>query len=282
MKLKAYAKINLGLDVVRKNDQGYHDLKSIFIPIALHDQITIYPSPTMVFTCVPNFKIAPEKNTLLKMIEVCRERFKFTENFTIHLYKHTPSQAGLGGGSADAAAILNYLDDFFGWNLSQDDKITLGLKVGADVPFCLFNQPAVVTGIGDRLSFFEFEPMMELLLVQPRKGVSTQKAFEGLDIPNLLHPDIDQIQEALIQKDYPLLLKSIGNSLEEKAIQLVPEIQELKDTLLKLGCDAALMTGSGSVVMGISQDETVLKACMEALKGKVRFIRRTKLVVNPR
>lgn len=282
MKLKAYAKINCGLDVVRKNDQGYHDLKSIFIPISLHDQITIFPSNEMEFKCVPNFRIAPEKNTLLKMVEVCRNEFHFTKNFTIHLYKHIPSQAGLGGGSADAAAILNYLNEFFKWNLSDQEKINLGLKVGADVPFCIFNKPAVVTGIGDQLSFFEFEPNVELLLVQPRKGVSTQKAFEGLSIPDLVHPKIDQIQESLIRQDYSLLIQSLGNSLEAKAIQLVPEIQDLKESLIENGCDAALMTGSGSVVMGFSQDEATLNACMAVLKGKVRFIRRTKLVVNPR
>lgn len=280
MKLKAHAKVNLGLDVVAKNAQGYHDLHSIFVPIQLHDQILIRPSLEMRFSCVPNFRIAPEKNTLLKMVEVCREAFHFTQNFEIQLFKSIPSQAGLGGGSADAAAILNYLDRFFRWKLSDAQKIELALKVGADVPFCVFNQPAEVRGIGEQLSFFDVEPICGIVLVQPKKGVSTKKAFEGLDIPHLVHPDIDALKQALIQKDYPLFLKSLGNSLEAKAISLVPEIQTLKQRLLDLGCDGTLMTGSGSVVMGFSQNETLLKDIATQLKGKVRFVRKTNLFVK--
>lgn len=278
MKYRAHAKVNLGLDVVRKMENGYHELHSIMVPIRLHDQIHIHPDTVASFTCVPNFRIAPEKNTLLKMIEVCRKEFGFSTQFSITLYKNIPSQAGLGGGSADAAAVLNYLDRFFSWKLSDAKKIELALKVGADVPFCLFDRPAFVTGIGETLEFFDFIPDFHILLVQPTKGVSTQKAFEGLDILNLIHPDIPGIGEALKKGDYPAFIQALGNSLEPKAISLVPDIGRIKEILLGAGCDGALMTGSGSVVMGFSHDPLILEKAMGLLRGKVRFMRRTQIL----
>ncbi len=278
MKCRAYAKVNLGLDIERKREDGYHDLKSVMVPIQLHDLIDINVSHEMHFECIPNFMINAEKNTLLKMIEVCREKFNFKEQFFIRLYKHIPSQAGLGGGSSDAAAILNYLNNYFSWNLSDEEKIELAVKVGADVPFCLFEKPALVTGIGEKLEFFTNNTPFWMILVQPRRGVSTKKAFEGLDIPNLVHPNIDQIKESLNMNDYPTFIQAIDNSLEQKAISLVPEIQRLKDKLIELGCDRSMMTGSGSVVMGFSQSEEVINNCISSLRKHVRFVRKTKIL----
>lgn len=278
MKCRAYAKVNLGLDIERKREDGYHDLKSVMVPIQLHDLIDINVSHEMKFECIPNFMIHAEKNTLLKMIEVCREKFNFKEHFFIRLYKHIPSQAGLGGGSSDAAAVLNYLNSYFNWNLSDEEKIELAVKVGADVPFCLFEKPALVSGIGEKLEFFTNNTPFWMVLVQPRRGVSTKKAFEGLDIPNLVHPNIDQIKESLNMNDYPTFIQTIDNSLEHKAISLVPEIQRLKDKLIELGCDRSMMTGSGSVVMGFSQSEEVINNCIYNLRKHVRFVRKTKIL----
>lgn len=278
MKCRAYAKVNLGLDIVGKREDGYHDLKSVMVPIQLHDLIDINVSHETSFECIPNFMIHAEKNTLLKMIEVCREKFNFTEQFSIRLHKHIPSQAGMGGGSSDAAAILNYLDNFYDWKLSDEEKIELALKVGADVPFCLFEKPALVSGIGEKLDFFTNNTPFWIVLVQPRRGVSTKKAFEGLDIPNLVHPDIELIRESLISNDYPTFLQTMDNSLEQRAISLVPEINRLKGKLIELGCDRSMMTGSGSVVMGFSQNEDVINNCVNSLRKKVRFVRKTKIL----
>ena len=278
MKCRAYAKVNLGLDVASKREDGYHELKSVMVPIQLHDLIEINVSEEMHFECVPNFLIHPDKNTLHKMIEVCRDKFKFTENFTIRLFKHIPSQAGLGGGSSDGAAILNYLDRYFNWKLSDQEKIDLAVQVGADVPFCLFEKPALVTGIGEKLEFFENHTSFWMVLVQPRKGVSTKKAFEGLDIPNLVHPDIDRIKDTLSNNQYHSFINAIDNSLEAKAITLVPEIKLLKELLVDLGCDRSMMTGSGSVVMGFSQSEAVIDECIKSLRKQVRFVRKTKIL----
>jgi 4-diphosphocytidyl-2-C-methyl-D-erythritol kinase len=280
MKLKAYAKVNLSLDVVSKRDDGYHELRMVMVPIDLHDLIEIDVSDRSVFRCTPPYRIRPEKNTLLKAIEVCRAEFGFKEQFHIHLHKHIPSQAGLGGGSSDAAAVLNYLDSHYGWNLSDAKKIELGLKIGADVPFCLFNRPAIVTGIGEKLDFFPMDQEMKLVLVQPSRGVSTKLAFSDLDYPNMDHPDIPLIAQSLQHGDYVRFLVSAGNSLEPKAIGLVPEIDALKKRLVKLGCDKALMTGSGSVVMGFSRDDALIESIASSLKPHARFVRYAKVMVG--
>jgi 4-diphosphocytidyl-2-C-methyl-D-erythritol kinase len=278
MKIRAHAKINVGLDVVGKREDGYHELKMVMLPIELYDLIEIEPALSPSFRCTPPYRIHPEKNTLLKAIEVCREAYPFKEQFRIHLHKSIPSQAGLGGGSSDAAAVINYLDDYFKWNLSDEEKIALGVKVGADVPFCLFNRPAIVTGIGEKLSFFRMKQPLRMILVQPRKGVSTKQAFKDLDIPKLVHPDVDQIAQALQDGDQLRLFDVMGNALEDKAIRLVPEIDVIKKELIDYGLDFAMMTGSGSVVMGFSQDEEILLRALHDLRSQYRFVKITKVI----
>lgn len=278
MKIKAHAKINVGLDVVSKREDGYHELEMVMLPIELHDLIDIEPAPYASFKCTPPYKIRPEKNTLLKAIEVCREARPFTQQFKIHLRKVIPSQAGLGGGSSDAAAVINYLDQYFQWKLSDDEKIALAVKVGADVPFCLFNKPAIVKGIGEKLSFFEMTAPLNLLLVQPHRGVSTKLAFKDLNIPGLDHPKMEDIAKALTEGDEEALYEVMGNALEPKAISLVPEIAVIKNELIDYGLDFAMMTGSGSVVMGFSQDIGVLHRAAKDLKVQYRFVKMTKVL----
>lgn len=278
MKIKAHAKINVGLDVVSKRSDGYHELNMVMLPIELHDLIEIEPAPYASFKCTPPYRIRPEKNTLLKAIEVCRESRPFKEQFRIHLHKVIPSQAGLGGGSTDAAAVINYLDAYFKWQLSDDEKIALAVKVGADVPFCLFNKPAIVSGIGEKLSFFKLKTPLSLILIQPHKGVSTKLAFKDLDIAKLEHPSIHEIAHTLQEGDLPSLFGHMGNSLENKAIALVPEIAVIKHELIDYGLDFSMMTGSGSVVMGFSQDEPILHRAVSDLRSQYRFVKVTKVL----
>lgn len=278
MKIKAHAKINVGLDVVSKRDDGYHELNMVMLPIELHDLIEIEPALYASFRCTPPYRIRPEKNTLLKAIEVCREARPFKEQFKIHLHKVIPSQAGLGGGSTDAAAIINYLNDYFKWQLNAEEKIALAVKVGADVPFCLFNKPAIVSGIGEKLTFFKLKTALSLILIQPHKGVSTKLAFKDLDINKLDHPSIREIAHTLQEGDLLNLFEHMGNSLENKAISLVPEISVIKNELIDYGLDFSMMTGSGSVVMGFSQDDTILHRAVSDLRSQYRFVKVTKVL----
>ncbi len=278
MKIKAHAKINVGLDVISKRDDGYHELSMVMLPIELYDLIDIEPAPVASFKCTPPYRIQPEKNTLLKAIEVCREARPFTQNFKIHLHKTIPSQAGLGGGSSDAAAVINYLDEYFHWQLSMEEKITLAVKVGADVPFCLFDQAAIVNGIGEKLTFFKLKRPLHMILIQPHKGVSTKLAFKDLEIDELIHPSIEAIALALSEGNDLKLYEHMGNALENRAMTLVPEIAVIKNQLLDYGLEFSMMTGSGSVVMGFSSDENILQRAVKDLKGHYRFVRKTKVL----
>lgn len=278
MKTKAYGKVNLCLDVVEKRADGYHELDSVMVPIEWHDDIEFTPAKEMSFTCTPDIRIRLENNSILKTIELLRSIYGFSENFHVHLTKRIPSQAGLGGGSSDAAAVLNWFNTAYGWNLSDQEKIDIGVKIGADVPFCLFRKPARVQGIGEKLRFFDVDLPMWIVLVQPRRGVSTRQAFGSLQFDNLLHPETSLVEEALHTNNYPLFLVSIGNSLEASAIKMVPDIQQLKQRLVRMGCDKAMMTGSGSVVMGFTQHEEIADKAVRSLKSAYRFVIKTKIL----
>jgi 4-diphosphocytidyl-2-C-methyl-D-erythritol kinase len=274
---KAYGKVNLCLNVVEKRSDGYHELDSVMVPIDFHDDIHIEPAHTMKFTCTPDIHIRPENNSILKTVAIMRERFGFKENYHIHLTKRIPSQAGLGGGSSDAAAVLNWLNDRYGYHMSDQEKIDIGVKIGADVPFCLFQKPARVQGIGEILRFFEVKLPLWIVLVQPYRGVSTKQSFASLQLDSLVHPDAALLEEALSTNNYPLFLASLGNSLEANAIRAVPDIQHLKRRLITLGCDNALMTGSGSVVMGFTQSEIIADRAVRNLRHTYRFAIKTKI-----
>lgn len=274
---KAYGKVNLCLDVVMKRPDGYHELDSVMAPIDFHDDIHFTLAEKMLFSCTPDIKIRPDNNSILKTVEIMREIYGFKENYHIHLTKRIPSQAGLGGGSSDAAAVLNWINDHYGYNMSDQEKIDIGVKIGADVPFCLFSKPARVQGIGEKLRFFEIKLPLWIILVQPYRGVSTKQAFNTLRFDNILHPEVSSLEEALCVDNYPLFLISLGNSLEANAIRMVPDIQQLKQRLIRLGCDKALMTGSGSVVMGFTQSEEIADRAVRNLKHQYRFAIKTKI-----
>jgi len=277
MKTKAYGKVNLCLDVVEKRPDGYHELDSVMVPIEAYDEIEFTLAEEMSFSCVPDIRIRPENNSILKTFEKMRSIYGFTENYHIHLNKRIPSQAGLGGGSSDAAAVINWIDQHYQLNMSDQEKIDIGVKIGADVPFCLFQRPARVNGIGEKLRFFDVGLDLWIVLVQPHRGVSTRQAFGTLNFDTLMHPDTSSVENALTHDNYPLFLVSIGNSLEANAIRMVPDIAALKQRLLRLGCDKAMMTGSGSVVMGFTKYEEVADRAVSNLKHQYRFVVKTKI-----
>lgn len=155
--------------------------------------------------------------------------------------------------------------------------VEIAKKVGADVPFCLRSRPAFVTGIGENLEHFRVHTPFYLLLVKPYKGVSTKVAFETLDFSCAEHPDCRRMREALIGNDYDGVLQSLGNTLEQSAFKLVPQIATIKQELLALGFDGALMSGSGSTVFALTRDLELLEKGAAAMRKKAAFIRKTEL-----
>ena len=278
MKERAYAKINLCLDVVGEREDGYHELKMIMAPVDFYDVLEMVPAETTTMSLNRSFLPVNDKNTVIKAINVMRECYGFTEEFACSLQKHIPTQAGLAGGSADAAAAIRIMNRFLNLNMSREDMINVGKKVGADVPFCIFNQCAFVSGIGDVLEPFECNTDFDILLVKPKRGVSTKTAFTEMDKENVLHPDCEAMREALMHNDYDGVIRNLGNSLEEVSLRLVREIHDIKEDLTALGFDGVLMSGSGSTVFGITKSPRLLRKTSDLMRYKGYFVRMTKIL----
>ena len=275
MKERAYAKINLCLDVVGKREDGYHDLKMIMVPINFYDVLEMEFAPETTLELNRDYLPINDKNTIIKAIHIMQEKYNITDEFRCRLEKHIPTRAGLAGGSADAAAAIRMINRMCNLHLTKDEMIAVGKEVGADVPFCILNRPAFVEGIGEKITTFSCSPDFYLLLIKPRKGVSTAEAFHIVDEQEGIHPDCKAMQEALESNDYDGIISSLGNSMENAAMTLVPEIRKAKKDLLDLGFDGVLMSGSGSTVFGITKDVELLDRSIDILKKKKYFVRKT-------
>lgn len=258
MKESAYAKINLSLDVVCKREDGYHELSMIMLPLAFHDTLEIELSDKDIYTSDSDM-IFDESNTIVKAVKIMREAYKLEQCFKIHCEKRIPMQAGLAGGSADAAAVLRGINTLCDLNIPINELALLGKKIGADVPFCVLNKPAYVSGIGEKIE--PFDPIFdyEILLVKPQKGVSTKRAFELLDFKTAIHPQISKIVSALKIGNAKAWIPELGNTLEQTAFQLVPEIETIKKQLQNDGFDAVLMSGSGSCLFGLTRNLALIE-----------------------
>lgn len=276
MKIRAYAKINLALDVVSRREDGYHELEMIMAPITLHDLIYINRIEEGIQITSNNFRMpTDERNIMYKVAAILIERYRIPSGVQIHIYKHIPTQAGLAGGSADGAAVLKAMNQMFRLNLSLDELASIGKEVGADIPFCIYEKMALVKGIGEKLEFIDNNLNCHFLLVKPKKGVSTKKAFEMLDLNQAVHPQIKKMKDGIEENDFYKVIESLGNTLEAPSIDMVKDIQAIKEEMLELGFDGALMSGSGSCVFGMTKDENILDKGYEFFKNKYYFVRKT-------
>lgn len=278
MKRKAYGKLNLGLNVLRKREDGYHDLRMIMVPVDLFDTVEIVESNQLTIQSNKYYLPNDDKNTVYKAVKVMHQRYDTPTNFQIKLVKNIPTQAGMAGGSADAACVINMLNDMYSLNLTQDELIEVGLKIGADVPFCLFNKPALVTGIGEKLEFLNIDTNFHLFLVKPSFGVSTKKLFENLEIKEASVLEFEELLDGLQTGNYDKIQRNIINDLQPQAINEHPEIQKIIDELVQFGFDNACMTGAGSVVFGITQDENLTRKAVEQFYLKYPLVKKSGIV----
>ncbi|MCR4950281.1 MAG: 4-(cytidine 5'-diphospho)-2-C-methyl-D-erythritol kinase [Solobacterium sp.] len=278
MKERAYAKINLCLDIASRRDDGYHELKMIMVPLDFYDVLEMNRAPETTISLNKSFLPVNEKNTVIKAISVMQERYGFEGGFACDLTKHIPTRAGLAGGSADAAAAIRMICRMLKISPTVEELIGIGREVGSDVPFCIFNKPSLVQGTGDRLEPFVCRTPFEILLVKPQKGVSTKEAFELADHTEYTHPDVDTMRTALENNDYERVIASLGNSLEPAAITLVKEIRTVKERLIEEGFDGVLMSGSGSTVFALTRDAALTERVMMKMRKEHYFVRRTRIL----
>lgn len=266
MYVKAFAKINIYLDVVSKRDDGYHELEMVMLPLELHDTISLEFLPYLHDTYITcdHVELRETKYNLIKLtLDALRKEYGFKENFNIKVHKEIPIQAGLGGGSSNAAAVMKGFNKILKLNMDNDTMNHIGKTLGADVPFCLLNKPAAVYGIGEKLEPIKVKNDYFVIIIKPKQGLSTKHVFEKADTMKLDHGNINDVIKALESGDDTLLEKSMFNSLEKPSMEMAPEVIKVKDMLRKDGFKLVLMSGSGSCVYAMT---TNLKFAKEMSK----------------
>ncbi len=273
---KAYAKVNLALDVLRRREDGYHEVKMIMQNLDIYDELTfsVYENGTQPsnrkITITTNKEGIPtdSSNLIYKAVELMFDEYGIEAEIDIHLTKNIPVEAGMAGGSTDCAATLHAINELF--NLGADTKklMELGVKLGADVPYCVMAKTALSEGIGEVLT--PVEPLKDcyVLVVKPPISVSTKMVYTNLNANELeKHPDVDGMIEALKISDLSGVASRMENVLETVTVHMHPEIETIKKAMKEKGALNAIMSGSGPTVFGIFDDEEVAKMAAEHIRS---------------
>lgn len=272
IQLKALAKINLGLDVLRRREDGYHEVKMIMQTIGLHDDLEIRKTKTPGIQVKTNLYYLPtnENNLVYKAAKLLMDEFQIQDGVSIQLKKRIPVAAGMAGGSSDGAAVLWGINQMYGMGLSMQALMERGVRLGADVPYCIQRGTALAEGIGEKLSVLPPMPKCTILIAKPGISVSTKFVYENLhanDLKPEQHPDVDSMIEAMRQKDLGLLCSRMGNVLETVTIPAYPVINEIKRTMMDNGAIGSMMSGSGPTVFGIFDSPVAAKQAMKAVRA---------------
>lgn len=264
MRLKALAKINLGLDVLRRKEDGYHEVKMIMQTIHLHDQIHIRKIDEDQIRIRTNLYYLPnnENNLAYKAAKLLKDEFALPGGVSIYLKKVIPVAAGMAGGSSDAAAVLFGMNKMYGLKLSMQELMNRGVKLGADVPYCIMRGTALAEGIGEKLTKLPAMPKCHILIAKPPINVSTKFVYENLHANDLKpedHPNVDIQIEALKEGNLEKLVANMGNVLESVTVPEYPVINEIKQMMTDCGALGSMMSGSGPTVFGIFTDYTQAK-----------------------
>ncbi len=265
LNLKALAKINLGLDVLRRREDGYHEVRMIMQTIHLYDKIQIRKLPKPGIEVSTNLYYLPvnENNLVYKAAKLLMDEFQITEGVHIGLKKHIPVAAGMAGGSSDAAAVLFGVNRMFRLGLSRQQLMERGVKIGADVPYCILRGTALAEGIGEKLTSLPPAPKCPVLIAKPPISVSTRMVYENLKLDeSTVHPDIDALIGAIEAGDARAMAEHMGNVLESVTCVRYPVIGQLKDIMVKYGAMNAMMSGSGPTVFGLFPDRKTARTAL--------------------
>ena len=273
IKLRAYAKVNLGLDVLRRREDGYHDVKMVMQNIDLFDKICIKKNAGRGITMRTNLTFLPTdgSNLACRAARLLMDEFSIESAVYIDLYKFIPVAAGMAGGSADAAAVLYGMNKLFELGLSLEELMERGVKLGADIPYCLMGGTVLAEGIGEKLTKLKPFPDCYFVVAKPPFSVSTKFVYENLILDfHTKHPDIDGILAAIEQGDICGVADRLQNVLESVTAKEYPDIEGIKDRMKECGALNALMSGSGPTVFGIFDDEQKAEACNRILRQDER------------
>ena len=272
--VRSYAKINLGLDVLGVLPNGYHTLKMIMQTVSLHDTLCFEKTEGSNVELSTNLSYLPtdQNNLIYKAISLFKEKYGISEGIRCTVTKRIPVAAGLAGGSGNAAAALKAMDALFDTKLTPEALASDGLKLGADVPYCLMGGTALAEGIGEVLTPLPAPPDAKVLIVKPKVSVSTKEVYTNLHLDETtVHPDIDACIDALKTGSLKKLCDNLGNVLEDVTVKLHPCIADIKSKMLEAGADGALMSGSGPSVFGLFSDEAKAKGAYDLFKSMQEY-----------
>ena len=262
MELKALGKINLGLDVLGKRPDGYHDVRMVMQTIYLYDQITITKRKESGIGLSTNLFYLPvnENNLAYRAAKLLMDEFEIRSGVDIFLEKHIPVAAGMAGGSSNAAAVLYGINRMFDLGLSMEELMERGVSLGADVPYCIMRGTVLAEGIGEILTPLPPMPRCQIVVAKPPVSVSTKMVYEKIDSRRIVeHPDIDGIIEGLKEGDVTKIASCMGNVLEQVTVEEYPVIDKIKKLMNEGGAKGAMMSGSGPTVFGIFTEKSLAK-----------------------
>lgn len=269
MRLKALAKINLGLDVLRRREDGYHEVCMVMQTLSLYDRIIIKKLEKQEIQVKTNLFYVPENenNLVYQAAQILMDECDLKQGIYIDLQKFIPVAAGMAGGSSDAAAVLYGMNRMFRLNLSQQRLMEIGLKIGADVPYCVMRGTALAEGIGEKLTPLAPMPICKVLVAKPPICVSTKFVYENLTLDkDTEHPRIDLLIEGLREGNLKKIAAHMGNVLESVTIPHYPVIAQIREEMLHYGAINAMMSGSGPTVFGLFEEEAQAQKAYQSLR----------------
>ncbi|MFB5763038.1 4-(cytidine 5'-diphospho)-2-C-methyl-D-erythritol kinase [Paenibacillus medicaginis] len=267
---KAPAKINLMLDVLQKRPDGYHEVEMIMTMVDLADRLEMseLPRDTIIISSQAGYIPLDEKNLAFQAARLIKDRYNVNKGVYIHLDKKIPVAAGLAGGSSDAAATLRGLNRLWKLDISDEELCELGAELGSDVPFCVTGGTALATGRGEVLTPLPNPPQCWVVLAKPPINVSTADVYGRIradKIPH--HPSAKRMEQAIRGNSFTGVCRELGNVLEDVTLKLYPEVQRLKESMVRLGADGVLMSGSGPTVFGLVSKEAKIPRIYNGLRG---------------
>lgn len=271
IELKALAKINLGLDVLGRRENGYHDVRMVMQSIYLYDEVKIEKTEAPGIALASNLSFLPtgEGNIAYKAAQLLTEEFEIGEGVKITLNKHIPVAAGLAGGSSNAAAVLFGMNRMFHLGLTREELMARGVRLGADVPYCIMRGTVLAEGIGEELSVLPAMPKCTVLIAKPPVSVSTKVVYEALDAKEIVeHPDIDGIIDGLEKHSLKQVAACMGNVLEDVTIPMHPVIEQIKGEMKEAGALNAMMSGSGPTVFGLFESRAAAREAQRRIREK--------------
>jgi len=267
---KAAAKINLSLDVLRKREDGYHEVEMIMTMVDLADRIEMQelPRDTIIISSQAGYIPLDEKNLAFQAARLIKDRYDVKQGVYIHLDKKIPVAAGLAGGSSDAAATLRGLNRLWKLGIPTEELQKLGAELGSDVPFCVTGGTAIARGRGEQLEPIGSPPQCWVVLAKPPINVSTADVYGRLNAGRISHhPSTEEMTTAIREKNFQKVCANLGNVLEEVTLELYPEVRQLKSVMQRLGADGVLMSGSGPTVFGLCAKESKAIRVYNGLRG---------------